>query len=214
LSKRIWGGLLAAAGSLILAAPAFAGFGSTLRLNGDFSFEQEVEGVTNGNTACVVADFDEFSVFGNVTDTSDACTVSIFYGGFAPNKASASKLNPNDDGNAKVSQQVETGLVVSISGPVECTTAPYSGFVVPEKCKANGSVKATEGGVVDTVDQGRINVNCDVGSDAADLSPSPTVDQLQTIQAAFDDRKDVKINSNGKVSIKTKGSQDDGDGCD
>jgi hypothetical protein len=207
-------GLLVAAGSFVLAAPAFAGFSSTLRLNGDFSFEED--GTTNLNTACVVADFTSFEVFGNVTGTTGDCTVNIFYGGFAPNKTSASVLKDDNSGTAKVSQQVETGLVVSISGdPLLCTTAPYSGSVVPEKCKSSGSVKATEGGAnPDSVEQGKISVSCEVGSDAADLSPSPTTAQLETIQAAFADRKDVKITDKGKLTIKTKGAQDDGDGCD
>jgi hypothetical protein len=207
-------GLLVAAGSFVLAAPAFAGFTSTQRLQGGFSFEEE--GTTDQNTACVVASGPVFEVFGNATGVTGDCTVNIFYGAFNPNKASASVLKSDSEGTAKVSQQVETGLVVDISGdPLLCTTAPYSGSVVPEKCKSSGSVKATEGGAnPDSVDQGKISVSCEVGSDAADLSPSPTTAQLETIQAAFSDRKDVKIDSKGKLTIKTKGSQDDGDGCD
>ena len=113
-----------------------------------------------------------------------------------------------------MSQQVETGLVVSISAGEGCTVPGYSGSVVPEKCKSSGSVKATEGGVnPDSVESGKISVSCEVGEGGADLTPSPTVEQLEVIGAAFADRKDVKIDSKGKLSIKTKGSQDDGDGC-
>jgi hypothetical protein len=204
-------GLLLAAGSLAFAAPAFAGFSSTMRLQGGFSFEEE--GTTDVNTACVVAAGSAFQVFGNVTGTTGACTVNIFHGAFNPNKASASVLKDDGSGTAKVSQQVETGLVVSITG-AECADT-YSGSVTPEKCKASGSVKATEGGVnPDSVDSGKISVSCDLGEAAADLEPSPTVEELEAIQAAFADRKDVKIDSKGKLTIKTKGSQDDGDGCD
>jgi hypothetical protein len=206
-------GLLVAAGSLVLAAPAFAGVPSTLRLNGGFSFEEE--GTTDVNTACVVADFVNFQVFGNVSGSSEGCAVNIEYVAVVPNKASASVLKDDNSGTAKVSQQVETTVFASIVAGEGCPVAGFSGEATPEKCKTSGSVKATEGGVnPDSVDSGKISVSCDVGEAASGLTPSPTVEQLDVIAAAFADRKDVKIDSKGKLTIKTKGVADDGDGCD
>jgi hypothetical protein len=203
--KGIGLGLLLAAGGLLVADGAFAGT-STLRLNGFFSLQDESAGLDN--TACVFANFTEFQVFGEVVGTTGACTVEIFYNAFAPNKASASVLKDDGSGSAKVAQQVETFLEVTISG-AECTAAPYNGEVQPEKCKTSGSVNASEPS--DSVDKGKVSVSCEVGSDGSQLVPSPTVEQLETIGAAFSDRSDVKITSNGKVTIKTKGEA--GPGC-
>jgi hypothetical protein len=202
--------LLVAAGSLVLASAAFAGT-STLRLNGGFSFEQE--STDDINTGCVVADFTTFFVFGEVTGTtSDGCTVVIDYDGFVPNKASASVLKDDNSGSAKISQQVETRLGVTISG-AECATAPFAGSTQPEKCKVSSSVNATEG-APDTVQKAKASLSCELGSDGSELVPSPTTAQVDTIIAAFADRKDVKVDNKGKVTIKTKGEADDGDGCD
>ena len=202
-------GLLVAAGSVVLAAPAFAGF-SSLRLNGSFSLQDESE--TDANIACVEADFEEFDVFGSVNATSGACTVNIFYGAFAPNKTSASVLKDDGSGSAKISQQVETLVNVNIGG-AECAT-PFSGAGFPEKCKLSGSVDATEG-APDTVEKGKVSVSCDLASpDAAGGTLDELTEaQLDTIQAAFGDRKDVKLTDDGKLTIKTKGVADADDNC-
>jgi hypothetical protein len=202
-------GLLVAVGTLVSAAPAFAGF-SSLRLNGAFSLQDESE--TDANIACVFANFVEFEVFGNLTGTSGACTVSVFYGAFAPNKTSASVLKGDNRGSAKISQQVETLVSVNISG-AECST-PFAGNGFPEKCKLSGSVDATEG-APDTVQKGKVSVSCDLASPDAsggtvgDLSEA----QIDTIQAAFADRKDLKLTDQGKLTIKTKGVADADDNC-
>jgi hypothetical protein len=203
--KGIGLGLLAAAGSVLMAGSALAG-SSTLRLNGSFGLQDESAGTDN--LACVVASFTTFQVFGLVAGTTGACTVGISYNAFAPTKTSASVLKDDGSGSAKVAQQVETFLAVTISG-AECTTAPYSGEVQPEKCKTSASVNASEPS--ESVDKGKVSVSCEVGSDGSQLVPSPTVEQLETIGAAFADRSDVKITSNGKVTIKTKGEA--GPGC-
>ena len=203
-------GLLVAAGTFGLAAPAFAGV-DFLRLNGAFALADESQSEANG--ACIVAAFETFEVFGAVTATNGACAVTISYDGFVPNKASASVLKSDNSGTAKVSQQVETTVNASIVAGEGCPVAAFSGTATPEKCKTSGSVKATEG-APDTVESGKISVSCDVGEAASGLTPSPTVEQLDVIAAAFADRKDVKIDSKGKLTIKTKGVADDGDGCD
>jgi hypothetical protein len=196
--KRIGLGLLVVAGSLSLASAAFAGT-STMRLNGAYSLQDQSTGTDN--EACLIASFTVFQLFGEATGVTGACTVDIFYDAFAANKASASVLKDDGSGKAAVSQSVETFIDVEISG-LECPTAPYSGEVQPEKCKASGSVNASEPS--DTVDKGKAKLTCDVGSDLGNLVPSPTVDQLTTIVDAFSDRSDVKI-SNGKVTINLKG---------
>jgi hypothetical protein len=128
--------------------------------------------------------------------------VEIFWDAFAPNKASASVLKDDGSGKASVNQSVETFIAVEISGE-GCATAPYEGSVQPEKCKATSSVDASEPS--DSVDKGKAKLTCEVGSDGAVLVPSPTTAQLQTIADAFSDRSDVKITSNGKVTINLKG---------
>jgi hypothetical protein len=207
--KRFGIGLLVAAGSFVLAAPAFAGF-SSLRLNGAFSLEDESQ--ANANIACVVADFEEFEVFGNVSGTSGACTVNVFYSAFVPNKTSASVLKDDNRGSAKLSQQVETFVNVSISG-AECAT-PFSGTGFPEKCKVNGSVNATEG-APDVVEKGKVSVSCDLASPDASAGTvgDLTEAQIDTIQAAIADRKDVKLTDDGKLTIKTKGVADADNNC-
>jgi hypothetical protein len=147
-----------------------------------------------------------------VTGTDGACTVTISYTGAVPNKASASVLKSDDGGSAKVSQQVETRIDVNIGG-AERSNA-FVASAAPEKCKVSGSVKATECfGSPDTVEQGRISLTCDLGENGTELDADPTPEQLEAIVAAFADRKDVKFSSNGKLTIKTKGARDDGDGC-
>jgi hypothetical protein len=191
-------GVVVAVGSLMLAGSALAGV-STQRLNGAYSLQDQSVGTDN--QACLVADFTQYQLAGEATGTTDGCTVDIFYNAFAPNKASASVLKDDGSGKASVSQQVETFIAVEISGG-ECPTAPYEGGVQPEKCKASGSVNASEPS--DSIDEGKASLSCDVGSDLGNLVPSPTVDQLTTIVDAFSDRKDVKIN-NGKITINLKG---------
>ena len=151
-------------------------------------------------------------VFGAVSGASGGCAVNVFYGGFFPNKTSASVLKDDDRGNAKVSQQVEALVSVSISG-AECG-APFSGGGFPEKCKVSGSVNATEG-APDTVEKGKVGLSCDLASPDASggTLDDLTEAQVDTLQAAFADRKDVKLTDDGKLTIKTKGVADADDNC-
>jgi hypothetical protein len=190
-----------AAGSLLLADGAVAGT-STLRLNGGYSMQDENAGADN--QACLVADFTTFFVGGEVTGTTDGCTVFVGWQAFVPNKTSASVLKDDGTGTAKISQQVEAEIDVAISGG-ECATAPYVGTVQPEKCKVSSSVNATEG--PDTTQKGKASVTCELGSEGSELVPSPTTAQVDTVVAAFADRNDVNISDSGKVTIKLKGEQ-------
>jgi hypothetical protein len=183
---------------LLIAGVALAGT-STLRLNGAFSLQDQTAGTDNA--ACLVADFVEFRILGLVEGATDGCNVAIFYDAFAPNKTSASVLKDDNSGNARVAQQVETELSVTISG-AECPTAPYEGSVQPEKCKVSSSVEATVGS---PDSKGKVSVSCEVGSEGSELVPSPTTAQIDTIVEAFAGRSDVKITDSGKVTIKLKG---------
>jgi hypothetical protein len=198
--KRFGWGLLAALGSLALAAPAFAGV-EFQRLNGAFSLEDETQASDNG--ACLVAGFDQFRAFGFVSGTNGACTVSISYNAFVPNKASASVLKDDASGNAKISQQVQTNVSVNVSG-AECATV-FGASDFPDKCKVSASVDATEGfGSADTVEKGKVSLSCDLGENASELG-GLTPEQIETVVGAFADRKDVKFSGSGKLTIKTKG---------
>ena len=207
--KGIGLGLLVAAGSLWMAGSASAGAPLPLRLDGVFQMEDANAG--DDNEACVIATGVVFQGLGRVLGTTGACQVEITYNAFRPNKASASVLKDDDSGTAKVSQQVQTFLTVEIAGE-GCATAPYTGQAFPEKCKASGSVSASEG-TPDTVEKGKVSVSCEVGSDGSELVPSPTTEQVETIVAAFADRSDVKITDSGKVTIKTKGEGDPTASC-
>jgi hypothetical protein len=195
--------VLVSSATLLLAGSAAAG-GSALRLNGAFRMEDATQG--DANEGCVIASFQAYQALGRVLGTTvDGCGVSIVWNSFAPNKGNASVLKDDDTGTARVSQQVETEVEVSISG-AECPTAPYAGSVQPEKCKSSSSVSATEG--PDTVQQGKASVSCELGSDGSELVPSPTTAQLGTVVGAFAERSDVKLTDSGKLTIKTKGEGD------
>ena len=58
-------------------------------------------------------------------------------------------------------------------------------------------------------------MSCDLASpDAAGGTLDELTEaQLDTIQAAFGDRKDVKLTDDGKLTIKTKGVADADDNC-
>jgi hypothetical protein len=168
--------------------------------------------VGDDNEACVIASGAVFLGLGRVLGTTGACNVAVVYQVFRPTKTSASVLKDDGSGTAKVSQQVQTLLTVEISG-AECATAPYDGDAFPEKCKASGSVNASEG-APDTVEKGKASLSCELGSDGSELVPSPTTEQVDTIVAAFADRSDVKITDSGKVTIKTKGEGDPTAFCD
>ncbi len=192
--------LLVVAASLAGAGAAFAGIPDAQRLNGGFFFEDDQE--ADENEACLFASGTVLFTQGRVLATSGDCTVVIVWAADLPNKASGSVLKDDGSGTAKISQQVETFVNVGVTGGL-CPT-PFNGFAFPEKCKASSSVKAVEPS--GTVDSAKAKVSCDLG----DLSPSPSDDVRQTIGAAIEGRSDVKINSNGQLTISVKGVPNSG----
>jgi hypothetical protein len=167
-----------------------------MRLNGTFEFEDDDQ--SDDNEACLTAAAGDFRIRGRVVGTADSCTVLISYDSVLPNKGSGTVLKEDGDGSAKVSQQVGTSVTVEVVGG-GCLTPFPAATAFPEKCKASGSVKAVEPS--ETVDSAKASLSCDL----SDLSPSPSDAVRQTIGAAIEGRQDVKISSNGKLTIKTKG---------
>jgi hypothetical protein len=89
----------------------------------------------------------------------------------------------------------------------------FAAIDFPDKCKVSAAVDATEGfGSPDTVEKGRISLSCDLGENASELG-GLTPEQIDTVVGAFADRKDVKFNGSGKLTIKTKGVAGDGELC-
>jgi hypothetical protein len=196
-------------GGLMLPVASSAG-----RLNGAFVTQDTTAGADN--LQCVLVEDVRFGVAGEVTATNGGCIVSIAYATGEPHKASAQALKGSKTtGNAKVSQSIETAVIVRIDqdeseGAPECTTAPYLGGAAPEKCKASGAMKGTEGDP-DTTDSSKGSLSCELGENGSALvgpSNAPTTDQVSTITTAFGDRKDVKFSAakKGKLQIKHKGA--------
>jgi hypothetical protein len=198
--KGIGLGLLVAVGSLAWAGASFAGvLGADMRLNGIFEFEDDAQ--SDDNEACLTATGGAFRITGRVVGTAGACTVLIAYDSLLPNKGGGTVLKDDDSGTAKVSQQVETRVEVAVIG-LGCATPFGPVLAFPEKCKASGSVKAVEPS--ETVDSAKASLSCDLGENLSELD-SPSEATVETIAAAFADRSDVKLSSNGKLTIKTKG---------
>jgi len=161
-----------------------AGSAWAQRIDGDFALIDDVAGPNpDGNQATVEIDGREFGVAGEVSGvgtSGDQCR--ILYNTDEPTNASA------NDKNGKVSQGKFTTLTfVVVPGAGSATTAFPDGAlnVAPEKCKANASVNAALG-------KGKVNVNCT----GENIYSGFSADQLNSYIAAFQDRKDVKINVN------------------
>jgi len=188
------------AGGLLLPAAGFAD-----RLNNSFRTLDKTNAADN--EACIVADGPFFGVGGDVHAVSGNCDVDIFYFSDLPNSASASAITGSKtSGTAKVSQGIFTDITITVDDTGgSCASGTYEGSASSEKCKASGSMKGTVGSP-DTVDSSKVSLSCDLGDAGANLSPVPSTNTLSTITTAFGSRKDVKIDSKGKLSIKHDGA--------
>jgi hypothetical protein len=207
---------LALAASL-LPSTMFAG-----RLDGDFRTQQD-GAAPDTNDACTVVDGVVFFVNGRVTGISGGCTAEIDYFTPEPHKASATALKgTKTEGSGKVDQSIFTDVDIDVfdtdgGGPGVCTTTFFGSINEDvEKCKASSSIKGTSvSGGDDTVQSSNVSVACELGvaganvdtSEAAGVQP-PTQAQIDVVVAAFDGRKDVKIENKGKLTIKQKGVPD------
>lgn len=207
---------LALAASL-LPSTMFAG-----RLDGDFSTQDSVAAVDT-NDACIEVNDTSYDVFGRVTGISGDCTVRIDYFTPQPHKASATALKgTKTQGSAKVDQTIFSDVDISVidtDGLAPLCTTVFVGSVNEdvEKCKATASMKGT---VVDpgadTVQSANVSATCELGEAGAnvDVDPvtagvqPPSTEQIDVVVAAFDGRKDVRLDSKGKLAIKQKGVPD------
>lgn len=172
----------------LTAGVALAGTTST-RINGEFALADDVA-PAGTNTATVEIDGRDFGVDGQVNGIGtqgDQCI--IVYNTDDPTQANA------NDKNGKVAQGsfTEIGFVIL---PVTSPRALNTGLISTEKCKANASVDPSKG-------KGKVSVNCKGQNVFANF----TADQVNSFIAAFQTRKDVKINVNqtgseGTVAIK------------
>ncbi len=187
------------ASGMLLPVAASAGSASSGRLEGDFGTRDATASVAN--EACLRLNGTEMAVAGRVTALSGFCEVTITYFSDAPNSVSASAITGSKtDGTGKVDQSVFTPILVEISNGEGVTCGDtYIGTGRPEKCKVSGSVKGT---FPSTVQSSSAKLDCEL---EGALTPAPTTNEQNTIIDAFADRKDVKIDSKGKLSISHKG---------
>jgi hypothetical protein len=205
--------------ALLLPTPALAG-----RLDGAFTTRED-DAPDETNEACTVGAGDNFDTVGEVTGSTGGCTVVIKYGAPTPHKATGTTLKgTKTSGSLKVAQSVFSDVSVTVSdtdgeeGEGVCEEA-FVGSVeeAVEKCKVAGAVKGTsvsDGN--DTTQSGRASASCELGANGANLDISeeacgvqpPSQAQFDAVVAAFADRKDVKIDSKGKLRIKHRGVPD------
>jgi hypothetical protein len=192
-------GVLLAAGSLLLASAASAGAPVSFNLNGAFAMEDQNAGDAN-ETCFFLFGSGDFDAFGQVVGTTDQCTVAITYDTDEFNKASNSVLKDDDSGTVKISQQVENDMSVSISG-AECPALLGAG-ATPVDCKVSASLKGNDG--ANTTEKGKASVSCELGSNFSEFGVLSQA-QVDEIVDAFAGRSDVKVDADGKLTIKSKG---------
>jgi hypothetical protein len=159
-----------------------------------------------------------------VTGTSGGCTASILIGTQQPHKVNATALKGSKtSGSVKATQAATSFVQVEVSdtdgeeGEGVCEEAfEATNDGETEKCKVSGAIKGTavsEGD--DTTQSGRLSASCELGENGANLDTSeeagvqpPSSAQFDVVVAAFADRKDVKIDSKGKLRVKHKGVPD------
>jgi hypothetical protein len=204
LRNRIRNALVIVAGSLLCASASLAGI-SNVRLDGVFLFEDDEHG--DANEACLIAAGQLFSIDGQVVGAAAAsCNVLFRYDTDLPSKVSGTTLK-DGNGSAKLSQQVQTTIQLEVVG-LGCTEEFSSPVAFPEKCKLSGSVEADEPS--DAVDKAKVSLTCELGEGLSEIgTPSQTV--LDEVSAAFAERTDVKLDDNGKLTIKTNGVPNSGD---
>jgi hypothetical protein len=199
-SIRIWLGFIA---GLSLPAAALAGVNAyPERLNGTFDFEDKDE--TANNTLEFELAGREIGIDGQVQANAGTDVVTITYHTDFPSKTAAS------DQSGSVAQNEEVLVGVEVVPGEGSPTPAYSGQAAPKKCKAQAKLRDAEANDPDDPDKAQAKLTCDLGKDfselkdEADLAPPPAV--LEAVEAAFDSRKDVKVDtSKGKLQIKHNG---------
>jgi len=167
---------LAVAFSLIAGVALSAGSAWAQRIDGNFPLIDDVAGPNpDGNQATVQILGRSFGVAGEVSGVgTSGDQVAILYNTDEPTNASANNKN------GKVQQGRFTTLNFLLV-PGTSGNAPLNLNTAPEKCKANASVDPAKG---------KVSVNCTGDNIFLNISAG----QLDSFIAAFQDRKDVKIN--------------------
>jgi hypothetical protein len=202
----VWLGLVA-----LLSVPvgALAGGGLVVnpeRLNGTFDFEDKDQSANN--TLEFELDGRDFGISGLVTANAGADVVTIIYRTDFPSKTAAS----DQSGSVAQKEQVLVGL--SLTPGLGSATPAYAGQAAPLKCKAQAKLRDAESNDPDDPDKAQATLSCDLGRDFSEFDtdndpntpgdPPPAV--LEAVEAAFDSRKDVKVDtSKGKLQIKHNG---------
>jgi hypothetical protein len=202
----VWLGVVAL---LSLPAAALAGVGVTVnpeRLNGIFDFDDKDEQANN--TLEFEMDGRDFGATGQVQANAGVDVVTITYLTDFPNKTAAS------DQSGSVAQSEQVRVVLQLTPGEGSTTPAYTGQGAPTKCKAQAKLRDAESNDPDDPDKAQAKLTCDLGKDFSELDddadpntpgdPPPAV--LEAVEAAFDSRKDVKVDtSKGKLQIKHNG---------
>jgi hypothetical protein len=171
------------------------------RLNGSFDFRDKVE--LDANTLEFQVEGREIGMEGQVRDLAGDNVVTISYRTGFPSKSSAGE---QDASVAQDRQVLVTLEVLEVGNP----TPIYLGQAAPVKCKADAKIRDGEANDPDDPDKAQAKLTCDLGNDWDELEdglaapPSSTV--LEAVEAAFEARKDVKVDtSKGKLQIKHNG---------
>lgn len=179
--------------ALVLAAwttgPAAAQVASPV-LSGVFTFEDAVAGTDDCTQLAFQGIF--FEITGTATGIGlESDTVTLSYDQDFPD---AVKVKAEA---GQISQRRSSELLFVVVPGLDSITPPYTGLAAPERCSIAG--KLTRAGAV-----AKVRVRCELGPDLAGLVPKPDGEQLKTILAAFDGRKDVRFRGNN-VQINVKG---------
>ena len=200
----VWLGLAA-----LLSWPAGALAGVAIavnpeRLDGTFDFEDKDQ--SGNNTLEFELDGRSIGIEGQVQANSGTDVVTISYRTDFPNKTAAS------DQSGSVSQKEQVFVVLELAPGEGSTTPAYTGLAAALKCKAAAKLRDNEANDPDDPDKAQATLSCDLGKDFSELEGieatpgDPPTAVLDAVEAAFDSRKDVKVDtSKGKLQIKHNG---------
>ena len=179
------------------------------RLDGSFEFEDKDQG--SNNTLEITVEGNTNGIVGQVQANSGLDVVIITYRTDFPNKfdATAQHVGLRQDRQVLISLELVPGI--------GSLTPAYFGQAAPVPCKVQAKMQDNAAGDPDSPDKSKATLSCDLGSDFGDLDDDavegtpgdPPDEVLDVVEAAFDARKDVKVQaSKGKLQIKHNGEPD------
>src|SRR5262245_19671813 len=169
------------------------------RLNGTFDFQDKDE--LDKNTLEFQVEDREFGVAGEVRDLASTAVVTISYQADFPSKTSGSEQS------ASVEQDRQVLVTVEI---VDGITRVLDGEGARNTCKVQAKIQDAEANDPDDPDKAQSTLTCDLGNDWSELEDGlaapPSQQALDAVEAAFANRKDVKVDTKkGKLQIKHNG---------